>query len=358
MLLSSPLILRLALALLCAAVCAHALTPSAESLALRLGAIDRPGEARRVNRREVPRMGGIAIFLGFSLSTLCFSRGGSAVEGVLRGAVLIVLMGALDDCLALRAPFKLVLQLLAAAIAWRAGARIEVLSVPFASGAARFVPVASLSLPLTLLWMTACTNAMNLIDGLDGLAAGVAAIASASLLLVAALVSEGEIALFLAALTGACLGFLPYNRNPARIFMGDAGSQTLGYLLGAASLLGMFKTHALLAFLAPPLALGLPLADTAWAFARRTLRGQNPFSADRGHIHHRLLALGLGQKETVRLLYAVSAALGLLAVAVAGRGSAAAAAIGGGLFCAAGAAALGLIRRRALLAIRAAGRRG
>ena len=357
MLLSSTLILRLAPTLLCAAAAAYALTPSAEHLALRLGAIDRPGEERRVHCRSVPRLGGIAIFLGFCLAMLLFSAGGSALEGVLRGAVLILLMGALDDCLSLRAPLKLVLQLLAAAIAWRAGARIEVISVPPVSGAARFVSVGVLSLPLTLLWMTACTNAMNLIDGLDGLAAGVAAIASASLLLVAALVSEGEIALFLAALTGACLGFLPYNRSPARIFMGDAGSQTLGYLLGAASLLGMFKTHALLAFLAPPLALGLPLADTAWAFSRRALRGRSPLAADRGHIHHRLLDLGLGQREAVRLLCAVSAALGLLAVAVAGRGSAASSAIGGLLFCAALAAALALVRRRALRAIKAAERR-
>ena len=218
----------------------------------------------------------------------------------------------------------------------------------------RFVAVVALSLPLTLLWLTLCANAMNLIDGLDGLAAGVAAIASGSMLLVAALVSEGEVALLLAAVTGGCLGFLPYNRNPARVFMGDVGSQLLGYLLGAASLLGMFKAHALLGFLAP-LALGLPLADTAWAFVRRALHGRNPLRADRGHIHHRLLDLGCSQREAVGLLYAVSALLGLLAVALAAHG-ALAKAIGAALFCASSAAALALVRRRLL--IRAAARRG
>ncbi len=357
MLLSSPPPVRLTLALLFAAAWAFALTPSAESLAARLGAIDRPGEARRVHSRAVPRLGGLAIFLGFAAATLCFSAPSRAEDGVLLGALTIVLMGAADDCLSLRAPLKLAVQLLAAAIAWRAGARIEVLTDPFASGAARFVPLGELSLPLTLLWMAVCTNAMNLIDGLDGLAAGVAAIASLSMMFVALLVGEGEIALLLAALAGGCIGFLPYNRHPARIFMGDAGSQTLGFLLGEAAMLGMFKSHALLAFLAPPLALGLPLADTAFAFTRRALRGENPLRADRGHIHHRLLALGLDQRRTVGILHAVSALLGLLAVAVALRGSAAARAISALVSCTAGTAALGLVRRRRLGAIRAAARR-
>ena len=347
MFLSAPLPLRLLLAMLVAALWAYALTPSAASLAERLGAIDRPGEERRIHTHPVPRLGGVAILFGFSLSLLCFSRGGEAMNGVLRAALLVALMGALDDCLGLRAPLKLAAQLLAALIAWRAGARIEVLSDPFA-GAGRFVPVGALSLPLTLLWLTACSNAMNLIDGLDGLAAGVAAIASCSMLLVADLVSEDEVALLLAALAGACLGFLPYNRNPARIFMGDVGSQTLGFLLGAASLLGMFKAQALLGFLAPPLALGLPLFDTAFAFARRALHGENPLRADRSHIHHRLLDLGLGQRKAVALLCAVSALLGLLSVAVAARG-ALARALAGALIALSLTAAFALIRLRVLV---------
>ena len=342
MLFTSALPLRVLCALAAAALCAWAVTPSSESLALRLHALDLPGERRRVHSCAVPRLGGLAIFTGFFAAVLCFCAPNAALAGVLRGAVLIALMGAADDCFSLRSPLKLAAQLIAALIAFRAGARITALTVP---GTARFVPVGELSLPLSLLWMCACTNAMNLIDGLDGLAAGVAAIGALCMLLVAAAVGEGEIAVLLAALSGACLGFLPYNRSPARIFMGDTGSQLLGYLLGAASMLGLFKSHALLTFFVPLLALGLPLTDTAFAFIRRALRGENPLHADRGHIHHRLLDMGLPPAKAVGLLYAVSAALGLTAVMLAQEGPAARA-VAALLLSFAAAAALALIRAR------------
>ena len=344
MFLSSPQPLRILCALLAACVCSLAVTPSAESLALRVGAVDLPGEPRRIHTRATPRLGGLAIAAGMFLSTLSFCAPGTVLAGVLRGALLITLMGAADDCLSLRSPLKLAVQLIAAALAWRAGARISVLTVPLA--AVPYLNLGALSLPLTLLWMTACTNALNLIDGLDGLAAGVAAIASLSMMLVASTVSEGEIAVLLAALAGACLGFLPYNRCPARIFMGDTGSQLLGYLLGAASTAGLFKAHALLTYFVPLLALGLPLLDTAFAFTRRVLRGRNPLAADRGHIHHRLLASGLDQKKAVALLYAVSAALGLTAVMLAARG-AAARLLAALLMTLSAAAAFALLRARA-----------
>ena len=352
MLLSSPLPLRVLCALAAAAACAFFVTPSAESLALRLHALDLPLERRRVHDRPVPRLGGLAILASLFVPLLAFTAPGAALAGVMRGAVLIALMGTADACFSLKAPLELAAQMIAALLAWRAGARIEVLTSPL--GSARFVPVGVLSLPLTLLWICACTNALNLIDGLDGLAAGVAAIASGSMLLVAAAVSETELAVLLAALAGACLGFLPYNRSPARIFMGDTGSQLLGFLLGTASTLGMFKAHALLSFFVPLLALGLPLMDTAFAFARRVLRGQSPLAADWGHIHHRLLDMGLDPRSAVRLLYAVSAALGLTAVMLASEGSAAA--VLAALLIALGlAAALALIRARAL-AVRRRGR--
>ncbi len=345
MFVSSPLPLRVLCAASAAALCAFFVTPAAGSLALRLHAIDLPGEKRRIHTRAVPRLGGLAILVGFSAAALAFCAPGTAFSGVLRGALLVALAGAADDCFSLRSPLKLAAQGIAALIAWRAGARIEVLSMPF--GAARFLSVGALSLPLTLLWVCVCTNALNLIDGLDGLAAGVAAIGAASMLLVAAAVSETEIAVLLAALAGGCLGFLPYNRSPARIFMGDTGSQLLGFVLGEAAMLGMFKAHALLTFFVPLLALGLPLFDTAFAFARRTLRGQNPLRADRGHIHHRLLDMGLSAQSAVRLLCAVSAALGLTAVMLASRGDAARA-LAALLMSFAGGAALALIRARAL----------
>lgn len=347
MFLSSPLALRVCAALICAFACAYALTPSVGALAERVHAIDLPGEERKIHKRPVPRLGGIAILAAFFAALLSFTAPGGSLGGVLRGALLIALMGAADDCFSLRSPLKLAVQLIAALLAWRGGARIEVLGLPF-SGAAHFVAVGALGLPLTLLWLTACTNALNLIDGLDGLAAGVAAIAALSMLLIAAAVGEAEIAVFLAALAGSCLGFLPFNRCPARIFMGDVGSQLLGFLLGAAALLGMFKSHALLGVFAPLLALGLPLGDTAFAFLRRALHGQNPLRADRGHIHHRLLDAGLGERRVVLLLYALSGMLGLLAVAISERGETCRA-LCLAVMSAAAASALSLLRRRALL---------
>ena len=345
MFLSSPLVLRLSCALLAAVLGAFFLTPSAGSLALRLGAVDQPGEKRKIHTAATPRLGGAAIAAGFFLSALAFTAPSSVLTGVLRASLLVALMGAADDCFSLRAPLKLALQLLAALLAWRAGARIDVLTLPFAGG--RCVSLGAWGLPLTLLWMLACTNAVNLIDGLDGLAAGVTAIGALSLLLVAAAAGEGEIAVLLAALAGGCLGFLPYNRSPARIFMGDTGSQLLGFVLGAASTAGMFKSHAALSFFVPLFALGLPLFDTVFAFSRRALRGKNPLRADRGHIHHRLLDRGLSPRSAVALLDGVSALLGLTAVLLALRGGAARV-LAALLMTAGSGAALALIRARAI----------
>ena len=344
MLFSSPLPLRALCALLCAFACAYVLCPSVGSLAERVHAVDLPGEKRKIHNRAVPRLGGIAILAAFFTALLSFSPPDRKLNAVACGALLIALMGAADDCFTLRAPLKLAAQLIAALLAWRGGARIETLSLP-QWGALRFVDVSALSLPLTLLWLVLCANALNLIDGLDGLAAGVAAIAALSMLVIAAAVGETEAALLLSALAGACLGFLPFNRCPARIFMGDVGSQLLGFLLGAAALLGMFKAHALLTFFAPPLALGLPLCDTAFAVLRRAAHRQNPLHADRGHLHHRLLDSGLDQRRAVLLLYALSGALGLLAIALTGLGGLTAA-LCGGVMTLAAAAALALIRRR------------
>ena len=164
------------------------------------------------------------------------------------------------------------------------------------------------------------TNAVNLIDGLDGLACGVSAIASLTMFVVALLVAESNVAVLLAALMGACLGFLPYNMNPAKVFMGDTGALLLGYLLATLSVVGMFKFYAVVTFIVPVLALALPLLDTMFAIVRRMLRGQSPFTPDRGHLHHRLVDLGLNHKQAVALMYAISALLGLCAVVVVSRG--------------------------------------
>jgi len=181
------------------------------------------------------------------------------------------------------------------------------------------IQIGWLSVPLTLIWIVGCTNAVNLIDGLDGLAVGVSAISSFTMLIVAMFVAEPTVAIILAALTGACAGFMPYNMNPAKIFMGDVGSQLLGYVLATASIMGLFKFHAIITFFVPLLALGVPIFDTAFAFIRRIAHKQSPFHADKKHLHHRLLALGLSQKQAVAVLYGISAVLGIFAVLLAGR---------------------------------------
>ena len=314
MLSALPLWLRAALALFCAGALCHLFTPPVRLLALRLGAVDRPG-GRRVNRRPTPRMGGLALSLGFLCAASAFSAPEHPISVLLCGAALIVFAGALDDLLSLPPAIKLLLQTAAAALAVRGGIVLCAVSLP--SGGTLALPP-GLAAVLTVLWIVACTNALNLIDGLDGLAVGVSAIGSLSMLTVALSLSAPAAAVLLAALNGACLGFLPYNRSPARIFMGDAGSQFLGYVLGAVSVLGLLKFHALVSFFIPPLILAVPLTDTAFAFIRRLLRGQSPFRADRGHIHHRLLDLGLSQKQTVALLYALSSLQGFAAILLAG----------------------------------------
>jgi len=309
--------LKLVLAAVTAFVVAFLFTPPVKKFAALVGAIDKPDGNRHIHDHPVPRMGGLAIFLGFILAILVFGDISTQVMGMLIGSVIIVLMGAVDDIVNLSPWVKLGAQILAALAAIRSGIIINVLSNLNFLSETTFVQLGVLGHPLTLLWIVGCTNAVNLIDGLDGLAAGVSAISSFSMLVVALFVSEPAVAILLAALAGACLGFLPYNLNPAKIFMGDVGSQFLGYVLATVSVMGMFKFQAIVTFLIPVLALSVPLADTVFAFFRRIFRGQNPLRADRGHFHHRLMAMGLSQKQTVAVLYAVSASLGIFGVLLA-----------------------------------------
>ena len=169
-------------------------------------------------------------------------------------------------------------------------------------------------MPLTVLWIVAITNAVNLIDGLDGLAVGVATISSLTMLVIAMLVSENVVALMMAALAGGCIGFMPYNLNPAKIFMGDTGSTFLGFVLATVSIQGLFKFYTIISFAVPFLMLGLPLFDTCFAILRRLAKGQSPMAPDRSHVHHRLIDMGFNQKQAVAILYVISAILGLSAV--------------------------------------------
>lgn len=313
--------LKLLLAAAAAFAVSYIMTPPVKHFAERVGAIDIPKDERRVHNHPIPRMGGLAIFLGFVLSLLLFVNMSTQVMGMLVGAVIIAAMGALDDIVSLNPWIKLAGQVVAAVVAIRCGIVFDAISNPNFLSPITTIPIGILSIPLTLLWIVGCTNAVNLIDGLDGLAVGVSAISSLSMLVVALFVAEPNISVILAALTGACIGFMPYNLNPAKIFMGDVGSQLLGFVLSTVSIMGLFKFHAIVSFLVPVLAMAVPLADTVFAFFRRIFHGQSPFHADKGHFHHRLLAMGLSQKQAVAVLYSISAILGLFAVLLAGKGA-------------------------------------
>jgi len=303
-----------AAALLAAALIALVTTPVVRSLAFKMRAVDVPKDNRRMHSHPIPRMGGLAIFLGFLFSVLIFVPLTDELRGMLLGAVVIVVLGVLDDIYALPAMPKFLVQIGAALIAVLQGNVITHLSNPNLFSASPIWNLGVLSIPFSVLWIVAITNAVNLIDGLDGLACGVSAISSMTLLVIALTVSEPQVALLMAALSGACLGFLPYNLNPAKIFMGDTGSTFLGYVLAVVSIQGLFKYATIISFAVPFLLMGLPIFDTCFAILRRVSHGQSPMAPDRGHIHHRLIDMGLSQKQAVAVLYVISAILGLSAV--------------------------------------------
>ncbi len=297
-------------AFVCAILLAYAFTPIVRVLAFKVGAIDIPKDNRRMHKRPIPRIGGLAIFLGFIVTALFFCDLTTELYLLLGGAMLIVILGILDDIFALNAFVKLFCQLAISALPVIGGIRIQHIHVGNA-----YLDLGVWSIPLTILWITALTNAINIIDGLDGLSCGVSTISAISILAVI-IIQGGEYssALITLILIGSCVGFLPFNRNPARIFMGDTGALFLGYTLSLISVEGMFKMHTAISMIVPLIIFALPLADTMFAIVRRLLAGKSPFSADRGHLHHRFVDMGFTQKETVKVLYAICGILGLVAV--------------------------------------------
>ena len=263
------------LAMLVAAAVSFASTPMVKALACKVGAIDVPKDNRRMHKVPIPRMGGLAIFLAFLLSVLVFADIDRQMQGILLGSIMIVILGVLDDIMALKALPKLFVQIAAAGVAVWHGCTIQFVSNPNVFSEATYLNLGWLSIPVTIIWIVAITNAVNFIDGLDGLAVGVSAISTASLIVVALMVKEVNIAVILCALFGACLGFIPYNMNPAKIFM---------------------------------------IFDISFAFLRRIAHGQNPMKADRGHFHHRLIDMGFSQKQAVAIAYMLTGILGLAAV--------------------------------------------
>jgi UDP-GlcNAc:undecaprenyl-phosphate/decaprenyl-phosphate GlcNAc-1-phosphate transferase len=291
-----------------------AATPLIKRLAAKVKAIDVPKDERRVHKKPVPLLGGLAIYISFII-TLVLKEGmvKNSELGIIIGATIIVLGGVLDDIKDLKPKTKLMFQIAAAIVLIISGLKINLLTNPF-GGIDGTVDISWFRGPLTLLWVVGITNALNLIDGLDGLAAGVALISTITIFVIALIHGRNEAAILTAILGGAILGFLPYNFNPASIFMGDTGAQLLGFLLAAISMEGTIKSATAFAISVPILALGLPIYDTLFAMIRRKVNGKPISQGDRGHLHHRLLDMGLTQRQAVIIMYFISAILGGIAI--------------------------------------------
>ena len=296
-------------AVACAALVSYTITPPVRLLAFRIGAIDIPTDARRMHKKPIPRIGGLAIFAGFLIATIVFCEPSSQLFSIWIGGGILVILGILDDIFRLPAWIKLIVQLCVAGISVSFGILIDHITLFGAH-----IEFGYFSIPITILWIVGLSNAINLIDGLDGLSCGVSTITSISIFMVMLITGDLTSALITAILTGSCLGFFPYNRNPAKIFMGDTGALFLGYTLSIISVQGLFKLHTMLSFLVPLSIFALPILDTLIAICRRVIHGQSPFHPDRGHFHHKLVDMGFSHKEAVKILYAISGIMGLVAV--------------------------------------------
>lgn len=317
-----------------------ALVPLTIKLAGKVGAIDIPKDNRRVHTKPIPRIGGVAIFVAITVSAIIASTSGlfspGAVDrvngianihwdfdlltegrinptlGVVLGGVIIFIVGFIDDLKGMSPKVKLAGQIVAATFVYAVGVRIEFISNIFGDGVANFSTL--ICYIVTVTWIVAITNTINLIDGLDGLAAGVVAIASLCIAYVGYIFGFYIGAFPMLAIAGGALGFLPYNFFPAKTFMGDCGSQYLGFMLASFSILGTVKSATIVAVLIPSLALFLPIIDTLLAIVRRAINGKPIMQADKGHLHHRLLKSGMGQRRTVLCLYGVCGIMGVAAV--------------------------------------------
>ena len=287
------------------------LTPAVGGMARLLGAVDRP-DSRRLNRRPVPRLGGLAIFLGIIVPSLAFLDLSDEMRGVLLGAAVATVVGAVDDFRGLAPPTKLVGQIFAAAIPVAFGVWIDHFTFPFLGVVD--IP-AWIGVPLSIVWIVAVMNMVNFLDGMDGLAAGVCAIAGSTYAILALSLGKADAAIISAIVAGACLGFLRHNFFPARIFMGDSGALCLGFILASISIQGLLKTASTVVLLLPLLVLAVPIVDTSFVVARRLKYRQPIYGADRSHLHHRFLNIGFSQRRAAVTMWLWCASLAGAALA-------------------------------------------
>lgn len=295
---------------------AFAMTPLAIKAAPKIGAVDIPKDDRRMHNKAMPRFGGIAIYSGSigAMLLLLPSATDDRMLGVGVGATLILIMGVVDDIRGLSAKVKLAGQILCACILYAFSVKISFISNPFGQGFIEF-PMA-VSLIITVVWVVGITNTINLIDGLDGLAAGISFIATLAIAYIAYIHGRYEVCMAFMALAGSCLGFLPFNFHPARIFMGDGGALYLGFMIAAISVMSPMKSATVIATILPIIALALPIFDTAFAILRRLINRRPIMEADKGHLHHLVLQVGMGQKRTVLTLYCISGIMGVAAILI------------------------------------------
>ena len=287
------------------------LTPAVGGMARMLGAVDRP-DARRLNRRPIPRLGGLAIFLGILVPSLAFLDLSSESRGVLLGAAIATVVGAVDDFRGLSPPAKLGGQFVAAAVPAAFGVWIDHFTFPFLG--VIDLP-AWVGVPISMLFIVAVMNMVNFLDGMDGLAAGVCAIAGVTYAVLALSLGKADPAILSAVVAGACLGFLRHNFFPARIFMGDSGALCLGFILASVSIQGLLKTASTVVLLLPLLVLAVPIIDTSFVVARRVKQNRPIYAADRGHLHHRFLNIGFTQRRAAVTMWLWCASLAGAALA-------------------------------------------
>ncbi len=303
---------------LLATVISYLSTPLVRKLAFKVGAVDIPKDDRRVHKEAMPLIGGLAIFVAVIVVTLIFLPLEKEIISIIIGGTVIVIGGIIDDLKELKPKTKFMFQIIAGLILIFGDVKVDFITNPFTKNSS-LLYLNWLSIPITLFWVVGITNTLNFIDGLDGLSAGVAMISSITLMIVA---SKGytsnyiSVIIMSAAIAGACLGFLPFNFNPAKIFMGDTGALFLGFMLAAITIEGVMKSVATIAIVAPILILSVPIFDTTFAIFRRLLNGQSISAADKGHLHHRLLSRGYSQRKSVLILYGISAIFGLFAILV------------------------------------------
>lgn len=279
-----------------------------KKFAIKIGAVDRPN-SRKVHTTIMPRLGGLAIYLSFIIGLLVLQPENEFAIPIIIGSVIIIITGILDDLLELSAKVKLAGQIAAALVVVLNGVQVQYINLPF-GGVLEF---GMLSIPLTILWIVGITNAINLIDGLDGLAAGVSSIALITITGMALLMGNTFVTSVSLIVLGSTLGFLIYNFHPAKIFMGDTGALFLGYIISVLSLLG-FKNVTMVSLIVPIIILGVPISDTIFAIIRRLVNKQPLSAADKSHLHHCLLRLGYSHRQTVLIIYGIAAFFGVSAV--------------------------------------------